>query len=249
MTQQPVEPILYDLAGDGIQITYTPATANSQAALRYQDSSITRTYTGDEITIEKSRPSTLLSVMVEFIPNGGPVFLTLLLPGVNMAGQEQQPIETLAIRTQSRKLFGTFPPGAMELYRVYHLAGMARLSTTTDPVTLSLDAASYLIGNPISVTLSNQSSQTIQFPDQQSECSVILLQHQENGNWQAVNPCVTGIPFITNTLEAGQRLTVKLVSSSRSAGNHRAALTYTPSEASALRTVYSQEFRVVQDPK
>ena len=26
MTQQPVEPILYDLAGDGIQITYTPAT-------------------------------------------------------------------------------------------------------------------------------------------------------------------------------------------------------------------------------
>src|SRR5205807_10020732 len=85
-------------------------------------------------------------------------------------------------------------------------------------VKLSVDEASYYVGDPISVTLSNQSAQTIEFPDHLTECSVIQLQRQEDGNWKEVAPCLREILTLIHKLEAGQHSMVKLVSSSGSAG-------------------------------
>ncbi len=53
------------------------------------------------------------------------------------------------------------------------------LSAMNGSVTLHVDAQSYRIGDTISVTLSNQSPQTIYFPDHLTNCTVILLPRQK----------------------------------------------------------------------
>src|SRR5947209_2313351 len=65
----------------------------------------------------------------------------------------------------------------------------------TGSVTLHADASFYRTSDSISVTLSNQSNQTIYFPDHLTNCTVILLQGQkvkplagENGQ-AGINPC------------------------------------------------------------
>ena len=116
-------------------------------------------------------------------------------------------------------------------------------------VTLSVDAASYHVGDPISVTLSNHSAQTISFINLKSECSVIQLQRQEDGNWKEVSPCPKGRDPLSFHLDAGKDLTVKLVSSSGSAGLYRAILSYSTSGVTEPLVVSSQEFQVIANPE
>ncbi len=79
--------------------------------------------------------------------------------------------------------------------------------------------------------------------------SIIQLQRQEDGNWKEVSPCPRGRDPLSYHLEAGKDLTVKLVSSSGSAGLYRAAFSYSTSGVTESRTIYSQEFRVIENPE
>jgi len=79
--------------------------------------------------------------------------------------------------------------------------------------------------------------------------SIIQLQRQENGNWKEVSPCPRGRDPISYHLEAGKDLTVKLVSSSGSAGLYRAALSYSTSGATGPLVVFSQELQVIGNPE
>ena len=121
------------------------------------------------------------------------------------------------------------------------------------PVTLHTDAPFYRTGDTISVTLSNQSSQTIYFPDHLTNCTVILLQRQkvqpladENGQ-AGINPCRLGIATRIHSLGAGQRLVVSLVAPSNGwlTGIYRATLSYRTSlNAGPEMTIYSAAFTV-----
>src|SRR5713226_7442372 len=51
-------------------------------------------------------------------------------------------------------------------------------TASTGPVTLRVGATSYHSSDTISVTLSNQSTRAIYFPDHLTNCTVILLQRQ-----------------------------------------------------------------------
>src|SRR5258708_454884 len=57
----------------------------------------------------------------------------------------------------------------------------------TGPVTLYVGAQFYRTGDTISVTLSNQSNQTIYFPDHLTNCTVILLQRHKGQSVVAAN--------------------------------------------------------------
>ncbi len=267
MTQQNGEPLVspgsgdqrrYDLAGDGLQIQITSTHLTwpldlTILSFSYQGSGGNGTFTGDAIRSQTSELGTLLTVTLQIIQvTGEEIKLTILLPAVNLTGAPESgvTIETLAILTKSIDITtGPSPTGQTQTYQVYQLEGTVTLTTLTHPVTLSVDAASYQIGDPISVTLSTQSTQSIEFPDQQTECSVVQLQRQEDGNWKEVNPCFLGRHIIMNTLDAGQHLAVHLVSSSGSAGLYRATLSYRTSEVSNPRTIYSQEFQVIANPE
>ena len=86
-------------------------------------------------------------------------------------------------------------------------------TATGGSITLSVDATSYHPGDTITVTLSNQGPQTIYFQDHLTNCTVIQLQTQVNGNWQMINKCPLLSPTGWHSLDAGQSLIVKLVSS------------------------------------
>jgi hypothetical protein len=86
-------------------------------------------------------------------------------------------------------------------------------TATTGPVTLRVGATSYHTTETISVTLSNQSTQAISFPDHLTNCTAIQLQRQEHGNWENVHACLLLTPTQLHLLDAGKRLTVALVAS------------------------------------
>ena len=139
----------------------------------------------------------------------------------------------------------------------------------TGPVTLHANASVYQSDDTIVLILNNQSGQTIRFPDHLTECTVVLLQHQEGGtsfsnplikmppqpvahqqhqegvNWVSVAPCQLGVLTRFLPLGAGQDLVVKLVApfSRWTRGTYHATLTY--ASGSSWRTIFSGDFQVV----
>ena len=127
MTQQNQEPNQYQLTGDGLQITYTPGNDNGQPQLGYQGSHGNLTFTDNDIRSEETLPGTLITIFLVRTVDTGSVTLTLLLPGVNLAGTTEQPIQTIAIETQN--LFSILDRNKArqtQTYQVYNLQGTAR---------------------------------------------------------------------------------------------------------------------------
>lgn len=248
MTQQNNVPNVYQLAGDGIQITYTVSNTNGEAQLDYQDAQGSRTFTGNQINSEQSPLGTLVTVFLLQTVDMGSTTLTLVVPGVNLGNTTEQPIETFAVVTNNLfSILEMHKPRQTQVYQVNSLQGTAGLTRATgnDLVTLSVDAASYDLGDPIVATLSNQGMGTIYFPDHLTNCTVIQLQRQMNGNWEEVNPCLLEIATLQHHLDAGQRLDVELISATTIAGRYRAALTYQLRESGGpLVAIHSPEFLV-----
>jgi hypothetical protein len=132
MTQQNGEPQpgggyerIYELAGDGIQITYRLENrpgAGTSHSLSYQGPDGKLTFTDTGLRFQTSEMGTLLSVTLHVNQGAGEeIKLTVLLPHVRQA-LGGVPIQTLAIRTSSRNP-STGPAGQVETYEVYHLQG------------------------------------------------------------------------------------------------------------------------------
>jgi hypothetical protein len=121
------------------------------------------------------------------------------------------------------------------------------------PVTLYTDAQYYRKSDTISVTLSNQSNQTIYFPDHLTNCTVVLLQRLKaqplaGDNVQVIfDPCRLEIATRIHSLGAGQRLVVRLVASPTgwAPGLYHATLSYRTSlDAGPSTTISSAAFTV-----
>ncbi len=121
----------------------------------------------------------------------------------------------------------------------------------TGKVTLQLNVSSYKTKDMISVTLKNQSNQTIYFPDHLTDCSVILLlrlkvQPVASDNGQAAsNSCKAAIATRMRSLAAGQNLVVRLLAPPDGwlPGFYHATLTYHTSLIKP-ETIYSAAFSV-----
>jgi hypothetical protein len=123
-------------------------------------------------------------------------------------------------------------------------------TATTGAVSLSVGATSYHTTETISVTLSNQSTQAIYFPDHLTNCTVIQLQRQVHGNWENVHACLLLTPTRLHRLDAGKSLTVALVSSASrpwAVGLYHATLRYSTTQpfGGPTTTIYSAGFQVV----
>ncbi len=77
-------------------------------------------------------------------------------------------------------------------------------------VTVQLSASGYHAHDTIVVTVTNGTSQTIAFPDHQSNCTVVLLQNQSATNWESVSICKEMILTRILTLGAGKSQSVSL---------------------------------------
>ena len=127
MTQQSQDPNQYQLTSNEVQITYTPGNDNGQPELGYQGSHGNITFTGNDIRNEETTLGTLITVFLVRTVDTGSVTLTLLLPGVNLAGTAEQAIQTVAIETQN--LFSILDRNKArqtQTYQVYNLQGTAQ---------------------------------------------------------------------------------------------------------------------------
>jgi hypothetical protein len=124
------EPNLFPLEGEHVQITYGVLRARREF-LDYKDKQRDLSFSGEkgEIGSQESRIGRLLTVELnheEAIADADLITLTLLLPRVNLGGDDNS-FETLAIQTTH--LTG-FRPGFAErpqqLYEVLLLRGTAR---------------------------------------------------------------------------------------------------------------------------
>jgi hypothetical protein len=128
MTQQDNQANLFELSGDGVQITYSTTSFDGkphfdfQGPYRPQES---LAFTGPEIRTQQSELGTLVSVSLLRTIDAGATVLTLLLPFVKLTGQDAQSFETLAIIT---KTYGILPhQGAQPTYQVVSLSGSAQM--------------------------------------------------------------------------------------------------------------------------
>ena len=132
MTQQNNMPNVYQLAGDGIQITYTVSNTNGEAQLDYHDAQGGRTFTGNQISSERSLLGTLVTVFLLQTVDMGSTTLTLVVPGVNLGNTTAQPIETFAVVTTNLfSILEMHKPRQTQAYHVYALQGMAGLTGAT----------------------------------------------------------------------------------------------------------------------
>lgn len=132
-------------------------------------------------------------------------------------------------------------------------SGNSTAAARTGPVTLHVDAQYYRKGDTISVTLSNQSNQTIYFPDHLTNCTVILLQRLKvqplaGDDVQVIfDPCRLAIATRIHSLDAGQHLVERLVASPSGwvPGLYYATLSYRTSlDAGSSTTIKSGVFTV-----
>ena len=105
------------------------------------------------------------------------------------------------------------------------------------------------MGNIVNVTIQNRSQYTISFADHRTNCTVLTIEQQYNGYWEAAFPCTLMIVTRMHTLDAGQNLEVKIVTSSAwRAGRYRAKLDYSLGKEPATRPsplpAYSSEFQL-----
>ena len=120
------------------------------------------------------------------------------------------------------------------------------------PVTLHVDAQSYRSNDTITVTLINQSNQTIYFPDHLTNCSVILLLRLKvqplasDSGQAAIDPCRSEIATRIHSLAAGQSIVVSLIApiNGWSPGLYRAMLSYYTSLKKTPTTINSAAFVV-----
>jgi len=120
MTQQSLKPNLFDLTGDGVQITYSTNSFEGPPQFRYNE----RTFSGEEIRTQASELGTEVSVTlnIRLVDVGGTV-LTLLLPDVILGETTAQSFQTLVILTSRPEVVR---PGAQLSYSVLPLQGTAR---------------------------------------------------------------------------------------------------------------------------
>lgn len=117
----------------------------------------------------------------------------------------------------------------------------------TSGVILQVGAASYTPGSTVHVTIKNQSNQAINFADHLTNCTVLTVQRQVGGSWQAMAPCRLEIMTRLHTLNAGASLDVSINTAGPwPAGVYRARLDFRSGSDIAPPggggTVYSSEF-------
>lgn len=118
------EPNLYQLSGEHLHITYSTSGVDGKPHFSYQDLLQTLSFSGDEILSVKTEIGTLVSVTIRLTVDSGGTTFSVLLPRVNIPGEQSVPIRTVGITTLHR--FSILPViGQRDFYTVTPLTGSA----------------------------------------------------------------------------------------------------------------------------
>ena len=121
---QLVEPNLYELSGKHLHVTYSTSGVDGKPHFIYQDLQQTLNFSGDEIRSVKTEIGTLISVTIRLTVDTGGTTFSVLLPRVNIPGEQSVPIHTDGITTL-HKVSIVPVIGQRDFYTVTPLTGSA----------------------------------------------------------------------------------------------------------------------------
>jgi len=119
------QPNLYELSGDGIQVTYSTSSIQGQPIFNYHDATHAKTFTGDQIKTEPSSIGTLVTVVINLTIDAGSTTFTLLIPQINLTPPSVANITTEGITTLHKLTIVGPSNGQSEFYTSHTLQGTA----------------------------------------------------------------------------------------------------------------------------
>jgi hypothetical protein len=118
------EPNQYVLSGKHIHVSYTTTSIDGKPHFSYQDTHQTLNFSGDEIRRVETEIGAIVSVTIRLTVDSGGTTFSLLIPRVNIPGEQSVPIQTDGITTVHK--FSLVPMvGQRDFYRVSRLSGTA----------------------------------------------------------------------------------------------------------------------------
>jgi hypothetical protein len=119
------EPNSYDLSGHHLHITYSTSGIDGKPHFSYQDLHQTLDFSGDQIRLVETEIGALVSVTIRLTVDTGGTSFSLLIPRVNIPGEQTVPIRTEGVTTLHK--FTLVPAaGQRDFYTVTPLTGTAR---------------------------------------------------------------------------------------------------------------------------
>lgn len=121
-------PNLYELHGDKLQVTYSTTSIAGQPIFTFQQGRKTLNFKKTEIKTTKTPIGTLVTVLIETVPDLKTVTFSLALPDVNLQQSTKVNIKTVGILTTSKMSIGgpNLVKGAVQAYKVVTLSGTAK---------------------------------------------------------------------------------------------------------------------------
>ncbi|MDQ2731099.1 MAG: hypothetical protein M3Y56_05525 [Armatimonadota bacterium] len=124
---QAMSPDEFELKGTGVEITYSTTSFVGTPRLNYTHGGKHKTFTGTEIQSESTALGQLVTVTLEAIPDYKSDILTLVIPQINLEGNDGH-FGTFAVLTTERTSRGgpSGVRGPVQSYQVIQLQGVAK---------------------------------------------------------------------------------------------------------------------------
>ena len=123
------KPNLYELQGNGVTISYTPAGQGGVAQLNFKDKEKDLVFRKDQVRRDETAIGALVTVGLKFVPDFESEFVSVLIPATNLPNGEDTAVETVAVFTaEAGGIVGpALVRGQVQTYRTVALKGKARL--------------------------------------------------------------------------------------------------------------------------
>ena len=118
------EPNLYQLSSNHLHVSYSTSGVDGKPHFTYQDPHQTLNFSGDEIRSVVTEVGILISVTIRLTVDTGGITFSVLLPHVNLPGEQSVPIQTDGIATLHRSSMVPMI-GQRDFYTLTRLTGSA----------------------------------------------------------------------------------------------------------------------------
>lgn len=109
MTQQQIPTDLaFQLAGEGVQISYLTSGQDGQPHFSYKDAEFDNNFTGDGILHEQSALGTLATVRLYITPEFETATVSLIVPSIELKDPTKV-VEMLAVKCVQTRILGASP--------------------------------------------------------------------------------------------------------------------------------------------
>lgn len=119
------QPNLYELSGDGIQISYSTTSIAGQPMFSYHDATLSKTFVGNQIQTVNTAAGTLVSVVILPTVDAGSTTFSVIIPGVNLRFSDTASISTYGLTTIHKFSIVMPPNGQTEFNTTHELKGTA----------------------------------------------------------------------------------------------------------------------------